>query len=272
MKKNFLIIIVIALICMSCGHEERGKLTQRGKQIHDSWLMYTQQIIEKSIVPAFQMSDWISGNDSVRRVIEDNYFPYMRIRNENTNEYSLYNGAEKVLTVYTAGMNLDDNGASWIIRTEIANPGYDNGQRPLFMSISPFWDLYVTKISDQQWDIQMDTASSSGSECNWQLTLPASDTIVYFTQQEYTLAGNGTYKFSGDVYLHYNIDASLQHNGTMFPWYRGIISMTARYIDCTTNEPYTDDIHVKAAYYDDGEVKITYRDVTESWMPEIWYK
>ena len=272
MKKNILIIIAIALVCFSCGREQRGMLTQRGKEIHDSWLMYSQQIIEKSIVPAFQMSAWISGNDSVRRVIEDNYFPYMRIRNENTNEYSLYEGAEKVLTVFTDGMNLDNDGASWIIRTETINPGYDDGQRPLFMSIPPFWNLIVTKTSNQQWNIQLDTTSSSGSKCNWQLTLPANDTIVYFTQQEYTLAGNGTFKYSGDVYLNYNIDASLQHKGITFPWYRGIISMTARYVDCYTNQPYTDDIHVKASYYDDGEVQITYQGITESWMPEIYYK
>jgi len=36
MKRNILIITLIALICISCGREERGKLTQKGKEIHDS--------------------------------------------------------------------------------------------------------------------------------------------------------------------------------------------------------------------------------------------
>ena len=265
MKKNIIIIIAIALACTSCYREERGKLTQRGKEIHDSWMIYTQEIIEKTIVPTFQMDAWINGNDSIRRFIEDTYFPYLRIREEATNEFALYDGVQKILTVNTNGSALGDDGASWVININNARTyESDYGQIPMFLAYPPQWQMLVNKTNDQQWNISLDSTRSYGSECNWQLALPASDTLVYFSQQAFSLAGNGTFKYAGDVYLRYTIDETLQHQGDKLPWNRGIVSMIARFIDPETNEIPTDDIHVKAEYIGDG-IRITYRDVTETW-------
>jgi hypothetical protein len=268
MKRTLFFITVIALVCMGCGREERGKLTKRGKEIHDSWLLVSQTIIENNIVPTFQMDAWINGDDNIRRMVEDAYFPYMRIRQDYVNVYSLYDGAEKVLSVNTNGYTLADNGAVWEICIFNPTPGYDNGARPQFMSIPEHWYMTVTKTANQQWEIQLDAASCMGSNFDWQFTLPAQDTNVYFSYEEFFLAGKGTFKYSGDVYLHYNIDETLQHEGCLYPWYKGIVSMTANFIDALTLEAPLEDIHVKAKYGYNGEVTITYCDITETWNIE----
>jgi len=272
MKRTLLIITVIALVCMGCGREKRGMLTKRGKDVHDSWLLFSQEIIQNTIVPAFQMDAWIKGNDTIRRMVEDNYFPYMRIRQDYVNVYSLYDGAVKVLSVNTNGHALADNGAAWEITTYNPTPGYDNGASPQFMCIPDHWYLNVSKTANQHWDIQLDTASCMGSNCNWHLTLPARDTLVYFSQAAYTLAGQGTFKYSGDVFLRYTIDETLLHEGTLYPWYRGIVSMTANFIDASTHEAPLEDIHVKAQYGYNGEVTITYCNITETWSFKDYLK
>lgn len=265
MKKYIIIIIAITLVCVGCYREKRGKLTQRGKEIHDSWLMYSQEMIEKTIVPVFQMDAWIGGNDSIRRIIEDNYFPYLRVREEATNEFAFYDGAQKILTVNTNGYALADNGASWLVSINNARTyESDYGQIPMFLAYPSQWRLFISKTGNQQWNISLDTTRSMGSKCDWKLGLPANDTIVYFSQQEFSLAGNGTFKYAGDVYLRYHIDETLQHQGNQYPWNRGVVSMIARFIDPETNEIPIDDIHVKAEYTGDG-IKITYRNITETW-------
>lgn len=267
MKRNILIIIVIALalVCIGCGREKRGMLTQRGKEVHDSWLKYTQQIIEKTIVPAFQMDAWINGNDSVRRVIEDQYFPKIRIREEATNEYALYDGAQKVLTVTTNGLALADAGSAWIVSVNDFKEESNYGQAPEFMGNHIQWQIFINQGGNQQWNISLDTSKSKGSACDWQLTLPASDTVVYFSQKEFALAGNGVFRYAGNVSLRYNIDEMLQHQGTQYPWHRGVVSMTATNTTRTSDESSTGDIHVKAEYLGFGDMEITYRDVTETW-------
>lgn len=272
MKRTLFIITVIALVCIGCGREKRGMLTKRGKEVHDSWLQFSQEIIQKTIVPAFQMDAWINGNDTIRRKVEDTFFPYMRIREDFVNVYSLYDGAERVLSINTNGKTLADNGVTWEICTYNLTPGYDNGARPQFMSIPDHWYLTVTKTDNQQWNIQLDTAACMGSNCDWQLTLPARDTLVYFYHGEYSLTGKGTFKYSGDVFLRYNIDETLQHDGKLYPWYKGIVSMNANFIDASTHQAPLEDIHVKAKYGYNGEVTITYRDITETWTIESYLK
>lgn len=260
MKKNIIIIIAIALVCVGCYREQRGKLTQRGKEIHDSWEQATFAVIETDVIPAFHLDAWINAaNDSVRNSIEDQYFPYYRIRPEENNVYALYNGSEKVLIINTHGQSLNDEGSHWLITKY--NPDYfEYGKLPQFYTFPLGEKLHISK-DGEQWRIQMDSTECYGSSCDMHIKSLANDGDILFAKETYTLSGNGLYKYmSGPVFLQYNIEKTILREVPSGYGYcsDGQVQLIAHQQDF-------DDINVKAEYIGDNSVSITYRGVTEIW-------
>lgn len=261
MKRNIFIIIGIALVCFGCIREKRGMLTQRGKEIHDSWQEATFDVIETDVIPAFHLDAWINAdNDSIRNRIEDQYFPYYRVRQEETNVYSLYNGSEKMLTINTYGQSLNDEGSHWLIAKY--NPDYfEYGQLPQFYTFPIGEKIHLSK-DGEQWRIQMDSSECYGSSCDMHIKPLANDGDILFAKEIYMLSGNGLYEYmSGPVFLQYNIERPLLREasyGHFFYCSDGLVQLIA-------SQQSFDDINVKAEYIGEYRVCITYRGVTEIW-------
>lgn len=259
MKKNIFVIIAVTLVCFGCGREQRGKLTQRGKEIHDSWQTTTLMLIETDVIPAFHLDTWINAdNDSIRYIIEDQYFPDKRIRQEETNIYTIYDGAEKQLTINTFGQSLNEEGSHWLVsRDQIVS---DNALLPLFFDFfSENEKVHISK-DGEQWRIQMDSAECCDSRCNMHIKPLENDNNVIFAKETYTLSGNGIYQYKNGPVLKYNIEKNiLCEKSTNISYFSdGIIQLIASQTD-------SDDINVKAEYLGEYRICITYRGVTEIW-------
>lgn len=261
MKNNILIFCLLALICIGCGHDERGKLTQRGKEITDSWDFATKEILNHAVLPVFQINRWIDGNDSVRRAIEDQYFTYQKIRYDGDGIYGVYYGANRLYAINTQGASLSDNGADWIITT--LQPYRAD---PYLIAIPEFaisrdsCSLHIRNAGNGFWNIELDTASFYGSTSNLRISFPNGIEWSDFSDAQYALEGNGCYAFKGssneEIFLHYQIDETLSR-GTSW-WEAGTLTLCAS----TAGE---DDINVKTIFLGNNSFRITYRDITETW-------
>ncbi|MBP5649580.1 MAG: hypothetical protein J6X01_00705 [Bacteroidales bacterium] len=268
MKKNILIIIVIALVCFSCGRERRGQLTQRGKEIHDSWNWVTIQIVQNDIIPAFHLDAWISAaTDSARYAIEDKFFPYQRIRQEEANVYAIYNGTYKTLTINTFGQSLNDEGSHWLV-SKYNEYYYNYSTRPLFLTYEEGEKLHISKNGDQ-WLIQMDSSENRGSFCRLNIKPLDNNGDIPFTKNKFTLSGNGLYKYvEGPVYLSFDIQRPILNDKIPYAegyyFVDGIVQFLAQYNNF-------DDISVKAEYLGTSQIAITYKNVTEYWnSTNLW--
>lgn len=258
MKKNILIIIAIALVCFGCGREKRGQLTQRGKEIHDSWHTTTFLLIEADVIPVFHLDAWINAdNDSVRNQIEDLYFPYQRIRQEEATVYSIYSGSEKQITINTFGQSLNDEGSHWLITRE---QYIGNASLPQFFDYESDGEILHVGKDGEQWYIQMDGDECYGSSCFMHIKPLENDGNVLFAKGKYTLSGNGSYQYKYGPVLQYNIEKDILREKSDNHSYcsEGIVQLIA------SQEGY-DDINVKAEYLGEMQVCITYRGVTETW-------
>lgn len=261
MKKNIFIIIAITLVCFGCGREKRGNLTQRGKEIHDSWQEATFYLIENDVITAFHLDAWINAtNDSARYRIEDLYFPYYKIRQETPNVYNIYYGAEKLLSINTYGQSLTEAGSHWQIDKYNSNEN-NYGELPLFNSSYPKGERLTINKDGEEWRIQMDSAERGnwGSSCDWHIKPLTIEDGVMFAKRNYTLSGNGVYEYSGGIFLQFNIEKTIQRKGTYVESYSydGLVQLIAR-------QKSYDDIHVRAEYMG-LRTRITYRGVTEIW-------
>lgn len=259
MKKNIFIIIAIALVCFGCGREQRGKLTQRGKEIHDSWEKATFDVIENDVIPTFHLDAWINAdNDSIRYSIEDKYFLNYRIRPDEPNVYVLYKGSEKTLTINTYGQSLNEEGSHWLI-TNHNSDEYYNGTLPQFYFFGGE-KLHISK-DGEQWRIQMDSTECYGSSCDWRIKPLTNDDGILFSKEIYTLSGNGLYKYmSSNVSMQYNIVKPILRETSY-----GYGYCSDGQVQLIASQQNFDDICVKAEYLGESRVFITYRGVTEIW-------
>jgi hypothetical protein len=268
MKKNILIIIAIALVCFGCGRERRGQLTQRGKEIHDSWNYATVQIVQNDIIPAFHLDAWISAaTDSARYAIEDKFFPYRRIRQEGTDIYAIYNGPNKELTINTFGKALREDGSNWFVSKHKLQNEESKLMPEIFYSAEAE-KIHISKNGDQ-WSIQMDSSENKGSICHLNIKPLENDGNILFNTNKFTLSGNGLYKYAeGPVYLSFDIQKTILNDKLSYTkgyyFVDGIVQFLAQYKNA-------DDINVKAEYLGTSQIAITYKNVTEYWnSTNLW--
>ena len=262
MKKNILIIIAIALVFFGCGREKRGQLTQRGKEIHDSWHWVTVQIIQNDIIPAFHLDAWISATtDSARYAIEDKLFPYRLIRQEGTDVYAIYNGPNKELIIKTFGKNLGEDGSNWLVSKHNFQIEESKLMPEIFYSTEAE-KIHISKNGDQ-WLVRMDSSENKGSFCQLNIKPMENDWNILFNTNKFTLSGNGRYKYAeGPVYLSFDIQRTILNDKLShtkgYYFVNGIVQLLTQY-----NK--SDDISVKAEYHVTSQIAITYKNVTEYW-------
>ncbi len=273
MKNNILVVVLLTVLCLGCGREERDHITQRGKEIHDTWFNCTQYILSESVLPAFQLSAYLAANDSLGRVIMDQCFGSQHIWQDDENVYGIYENGECQLSINTNGTLLTDEGATWQITSLQNNYGY--WPRPLFAG--PFHlhtTLSITHLAGNQWKIALDSVSYQGTTADWLLTLPSGTPLQDICFSAFTLSGTGAYYFEEPEYgsakdddpvlLHYAIENPLQKDKSFFGFNAGDI----QYVATKENQ---EDILVSAKFIGGGSVKITYRDFTETWSDYIYY-
>ena len=264
MKRNILIVTLIALICIGCGREERGKLTQKGKEIHDSWYKASRMLIENDVIPMFHLDVWINtDNEELRRLIEDRYFPYYRIREEGNDVFTIYNGATKMFTINTYGKSLNTNGSNWLV-TKYNTYVENRGDLPIFLnSYSEGEKMHISKSNDQ-WLIQMDSTENNGCYCNLYIKSLANEGVLLFSENYYTLSGNGMYIYSqnGLIKLKFDITETISRKEKYeFYFSEGAIELEAQKANY-------ENIPIKAEYLDKNSFSITYQNITETW--EYW--
>lgn len=273
MKKNILVVILLAVICFGCGREERGHITQRGKEIHDTWCEWTNVVLSESVLPAFRLSAFLAAGDSLQRVIMEQYFGQQHIWQDGENTYGIYENGVCLLTVNTNGTSLSDEGTTWQVTSSQLLFGLS--AVPLFAadSESPR-TLSITHLAGNQWRITLDSVSYKGSMADLLLTLPEGTDLEKIGQSELTLSGSGCLYFdrpesplSADdspVVLLYSIASPLLQSDEFFSFKEGEIQYVAK-------KEGKEEIPVLAKFLGGGSVKITYRDFTEIWDGDFYY-
>ena len=194
MKKIILALVLISVVCCGCWKTEDIVMTQYG--IFESWHSATASILNESVNPAFISNAWINGNDSVRRAIEDQYFPNTRIRHEGGDEYGIYEGTSLLLLINTGGKAIDDTDANWLI-TRYSNYTISSEPAPSFFTSGRHTRLELRHTGDNEWTVNLDSATCDGSTSDWILSAPGTETPVTLNDIPYTLSGGGIYLFDG---------------------------------------------------------------------------
>lgn len=269
MKKSIYIIAVLALIFCSCDRgEDRGKLTQRGKRISEKWQDITGYFMRDVVNESFHLNAWINASDSLRHVIEEQYYDGKRVRLDAENVYGIYTDYGTLLmTVYTHGATLSDTDAEW----EIHRASFeDYTVSDCFFIRNSEVVFTLTAQSDNSWHLAMDTATSAGSTLDLTLGLPGATAPYDILYQRFTLDGNGSYVMQGTtlysgetvtedpVTLQFDIVNTLCNSSEYNSWNTGKVNFKAMLAGY-------DDIPVTATYGSDGSVAITYRGRTELW-------
>lgn len=269
MKKSIYIIAVLALIFCSCDRgEDRGKLTQRGKRISEKWQDVTGFFMRDVVNESFHLNAWINASDSLRHVIEEQYYDGKRVRLDAENVYGIYTDYGTLLmTVYTHGAALSDADATWEIHKSSMD---DCAVSDCLFFGQPEVVFNLTAQGDNSWHLAMDTSTSAGSTLDLTLGLPGITTPYDIMYQNFTLNGSGSYVmhgttlYSGEtitenpVTLQFDIENTLCNGSGYNCWSVGKVNFIA------TLAGY-DDIHASATYESDGSVVITYRGRSELW-------
>ena len=201
MKRIALILTLCAIVCSGCW---KDTITwSKSEQILNSWEYSTKGILEETVNVAFLSNAWINGNDSVRRVIEDNYFPTSRIRHEGGNDYGIYNGTQLVMLINTGGKTIDAVDADWLVtRYEYYQTFFD--VRPEFFSSQGHTRLNIRSLGNNEWSVALDSLTCLGSTSYLTLSVPGDEVPVSLFSKPFTLSGGGTLVFSGSAFNNGN--------------------------------------------------------------------
>ena len=266
MKRSILLLSLLAMVCSSCWHTEEieGTEIQTGIKIYKSWRSTTESVMDIPVRYAFICNAWANGNDSVRRAVEDEFLPYIRLRDEGNNEFGYYEGNTLVMTVNTGGKALDATDAQWLITVYGGYTRYTE-PAPAFLSNGSHSRLSINYLGASQWNIVLDTATCAESTSDWTLTIPDTEVPTDLCATRFTLKGNGqyrhfTYSYEGAVTITYTIAEPLQNHGTA-----SYSSFDAGKVNMTVTKREWDDLNVTAEILNTAQTRITYRGVTQTW-------
>lgn len=268
MKKTILLLALLAMVCSSCWKTEEieGTEIQTGIKIYKSWRSATRSVIDVPVRYAFICNAWANGNDSVRRAVEDEFLPYIRLRDEGNNEYGYYYGTDLFMTINTGGTALDATDAHWLITVYGGYSRYnENGSDPYFLSSKSLSRLSIKHLGENQWNIVLDSATCAESTSDWTLTIPDTEVPTDLCATCFTLEGNGRYRhfsyfYEDAVTITYTITEPLQNHGTA-----SYSCFDAGKVNMTVTKREWNDLNVTAEILNTAQTRITYRGVTKTW-------
>ena len=260
MKKILFILSIVATVCCGCWKREGFKYND-SERIFDSWKYTTQNVLAETVNLAFISNAWINGDDSIRRTIEDEYFPYTRIRHEGGDEYGIYDGTSLLFLINTGGKSIDDNDANWLITK------YDTYSRyvqtaPLFYTSEKHTRMDIRHTGDNEWNVRLDSATCDGSTSDWTISVPGTETPVNLFETQYTLSGTGVYLFDGTSFNSDNTNSSVTMRYTLTEPIRQQVDTKPLFefgtVDIVVSKAGFNDITVRAEIFSDDKYTITH--------------
>ena len=198
MKKIIFILSIVATVCCGCWKIDGFRYNDH-EGIFNSWKYTTQNVLSETVNLAFISNAWINGDDSVRRAVEDEYFPSTRIRHEGGNEYGIYDGTSLLFIINTGGKAIDEDDANWMITKYNVYSRYVETS-PIFYTSSKHTRLDIHYAGNNEWHVQLDSATCDGSTSDWTISVPGTETPVDLFKTQYTLGGTGVYVFEGSAF------------------------------------------------------------------------
>ena len=270
MKKTVLLIALLAIIFCSCDDRQYdGKRTERGKDIAETWQNITNVIVTEVVNETFHLNAWINADDSLRRIIENQYFTSSRVRIDGENLYGIYtNTGTLLMTVNTNGASLSDADANWEIH-HITMQNYAVSSCIFSKNQEVIYNL--SNLGNNSWHLSMDSTTAEGTTLDLTVSVPG-ETLPYdIMVQRFTLEGNGSYEmYANTIYtedtrdntpitLQFNVETALCNNVStdINSWDSGKVNLKAKWQNF-------DDINVVVEYFSDV-MRITYRGITEEW-------
>lgn len=262
MKKYILIFCILSVFCTSCIWERGDKdrrPTQRGKEVHDGWFSVADYVLNSSVQTAFYFNAWLAADSLERIAIEDQYFPYQRIRVDEDGNYQIYKGEQLIGIINTHQTLLSDIGSAWevIYRHDdlMSKYGFLCSGMTVSCVENGCWEIASDWLVDQE-----DHYHLLGDTLSWNLRLTAAATPMKLSETPYQLEGNGTLCL-GYAVLNYQIDTPIQQAANQWgrlDWTGGQVSLTAKMYQ-------REDIEVGAEYLGNGQVRIDYKGIKETW-------
>ena len=266
MKRTIFAVVVLAILFSSCDQgEKRGMLTHRGKEICNSWQVNTDRILSEVLNESFHLNAWIGANDSLRHVLESQYFVDTRIQEDGENVYGIYtSNGTLIMSVHTNGTQLSDADAAWEIHS-VPQGCYDAALYSMF-AVAFFRTeniFYLTAQGNNSWNFTTDSASCAGCMLDLMVSMPGISVPYDIMNQRFTIEGEGLYIFNSEdknapVSLQFNVEQPLCNAAT------GVSNWNAGSVALVASKSGYDDIHVEAEFVGTA-TRITYCGVTELW-------
>lgn len=262
MKRYILIFCILSVFCTSCIWERGDKdrrPTQRGKEVHECWFSFADYVLNSSVQTAFYFNAWLAADSLERIAIEDQYFPYQRIRVDEDGNYQIYKGEQLIGIINTHQTLLSDIGSAWEVIYRYDDLMSKYGFLCSGMTVSCVengcWEIASDWLVDQE-----DHYHLLGDTLSWNLRLTAAATPMKLSETPYQLEGNGTLCL-GYAVLNYQIDTPIQQAANQWgrlDWTGGQVSLTAKMYQ-------REDVEVGAEYIGNGQVRIDYKGIKETW-------
>lgn len=260
-------ILLLAIICNSCvwqEADERGNLTQRGKQIYDAWDNSSQTILNEFVDKAFHFNAWYLADDSMKRIIEDNWFPYYKIRDDGDGAYGLYYGGTLTFSIETNRQNLSDSCASWTITRH----NFDIETNTHYSYEPVINNVTIHYANNMVWNIHIDSTNNSSNFALWQLRVIGNSIPQAISSADYEFSGQGLFALQNEetiggrngnspVFLKYTITEIFNHTRGA-NWESGAV-------DILLYNEKSETCSVEAVVLNRETLRIHYAGVTENW-------
>ncbi|MCQ2263597.1 MAG: hypothetical protein MJZ70_04875 [Bacteroidales bacterium] len=275
MKKTILLILLLTGVFCSCDNgTKREPLTERGMQICHTWENVTNSIIQDVASRIFYLNDWILAPDSIRPILESQYFFDGHVLDKGEGIYEIYSKYGTLfLWVDTHNDDLSQSGTIWEIHKlpAYSMQAYSYSCPAFVKETENVFNL--TALGGNSWEIVMDSATCAGSSLDLTIHVPGISTPVELFSHHFTVEGHGLYHYSETddnsmqqiVELTFNIQEELV-NGTgqidqLAPthyWDAGKVALAA-------TKKGRDEIDVTVEFIGGGTKNISYRGITEQW-------
>lgn len=268
-------LVGIALLSTACFRtHEPGRITEKAKSMYDAWDEGMAEILGKHADIAFNFNAWYNAEGAEKQRLEDVYFPYMKIREINTNEWTLSEGTEVVYRVFPDGNRLSDEGASWRIRKESGRLSYYwdyyDSHYDLITFRNQIVDIHIRCTASGEWTITID---SSPSYLNLSVKAIQGREIESLRNGNVEISGAGDLLFSR---YHYDPEVALlsftvpenMEAGMNYAW-RGKFNWEKGKLDLTATDRQTGETTLANAAITNLQngygVTISYGGVNEIW-------
>ena len=270
MKKNTIVLFVAITILIgfsSCkiesGDDLNGNVTEKGFELCHYWDNNLNAEVISTIEKAFNLNAYIVAPEGSKTLIEDLYFPYYKIRQIDSTQWTLIEQQATRYSFKTNGKALSEIGAQWIITS------YRNSDAPQLEVLNSY-AIECTGVST--WHIT--TTNSDPFYVNYTLT---TDTMVEtLTSEPYTLEGS-SFQYYSTYYAYASYDSNYENNADIFidatitePIHKTAQGYSSGKINLKATNDANQEMETTAEFYRQNpvvyKVKITYKGVTESWV------